>query len=190
MYRREHLAGVDEVGRGPLAGAVFAAAVILDPFGYIEGLQDSKRLTTKRREALDPIIREQAIAYSIGRADVAEIDEINILQATFRAMQRAVKGLSVQVDFVLVDGNRAPEFDCDSEWVIKGDTKVDAIKAASIIAKVARDREMVELDKAYPEYGLAKHKGYGTAYHLQALKIHGPSPVHRMSFAPCRQSGS
>ena len=187
MYRHEYCAGVDEVGRGPLAGAVFAAAVVLDPFTGIEGLRDSKRLTAKRRTSLDQVIREQAIAFCIARADVTEIDEINILQATLKAMQRAVKGLSVRVDFVLVDGNRTPGFDCESEWLVKGDTKFDAIKAASIIAKVARDKEMVTLDETYPLYGLARHKGYATAFHLDALKKHGPSPVHRMSFAPCRQ---
>ena len=187
MYRREYCAGVDEVGRGPLAGAVFAAAVVLDPFTSIDGLQDSKQLTAKQRDFLDQVIRQQAIAFCIARADVMEIDEINILQATFKAMQRAVRGLSVTVDFVLVDGNRTPGFDCESEWLIKGDARLDAIKAASIIAKVARDKEMVELDAIYPLYGLARHKGYATAYHLKALKKHGPSPVHRMSFAPCRQ---
>ncbi len=187
MYRHEYCAGVDEAGRGPLAGAVFAAAVVLDPFTGIEGLRDSKQLTAKRRESLDQVIREQAVAFCIARADVTEIDEINILQATLRAMQRAVKGLSVTVDFVLVDGNRTPGFDCESEWLVKGDAKFDAIKAASIIAKVARDKEMITLDEIYPLYGLARHKGYATAYHLDALKKHGPCPVHRMSFAPCRQ---
>ncbi len=187
MYRHEYCAGVDEVGRGPLAGAVFAAAVVLDPFTTIEGLRDSKQLTVKRREILDQVIREQAVAFCIARSDVTEIDEINILQATLKAMQRAVKGLSVTVDFVLVDGNRTPGFDCESEWLVKGDAKFDAIKAASIIAKVARDKEMVTLDEIYPLYGLARHKGYATAFHLDALKKHGPCPVHRMSFAPCRQ---
>ncbi|MCZ6502587.1 MAG: ribonuclease HII [Gammaproteobacteria bacterium] len=187
MYRHEYCDGVDEAGRGPLAGAVFAAAVVLNPFTIIEGLRDSKQLTAKRRESLDQVIREQAVAFCIARADVTEIDEINILQATLKAMQRAVKGLSVTVDFVLVDGNRTPGFDCESEWLVKGDAKIDAIKAASIIAKVARDKEMVTLDEIYPLYGLARHKGYATAYHLDALKKHGPCPVHRMSFAPCRQ---
>jgi ribonuclease HII len=187
VYRRDHLAGVDEVGRGPLAGAVFAAAVILDPFSKIEGLRDSKQLSAKRRESLDALIREQAISFSIARAEVAEIDEINILQASLLAMQRAVKGLSVTPDFVLVDGNRTPGFDCASEWLVKGDTRSDVIKAASIIAKVARDKEMEALDSRYPVYGLARHKGYPTAFHLAALQEHGPSPIHRMSFAPCRQ---
>jgi ribonuclease HII len=187
VYRRDHLAGVDEVGRGPLAGAVFAAAVILDPFSKIDGLRDSKQLSAKRRESLDALIRKQAISFSIARAEVAEIDEINILQASLLAMQRAVKGLSVAPDFVLVDGNRTPGFDCASEWLVKGDTRSDVIKAASIIAKVARDKEMEALDSRYPVYGLARHKGYPTAFHLAALQEHGPSPIHRMSFAPCRQ---
>jgi ribonuclease HII len=187
VYRRDHLAGVDEVGRGPLAGAVFAAAVILDPFSKIDGLRDSKQLSAKRRESLDVLIREQAISFSIARAEVAEIDEINILQASLLAMQRAVRGLSVAPDFVLVDGNRTPGFDCPSDWLVKGDTRSDVIKAASIIAKVARDKEMEALDSRYPVYGLARHKGYPTAFHLAALQEHGPSPIHRMSFAPCRQ---
>jgi ribonuclease HII len=186
VYKYEYCTGVDEVGRGPLAGPVYAAAVVLDPFEDIEGLRDSKQLTEKRRLALDEIIRKQSVACSIARAEVAEIDDINILQASMLAMQRAVKGLSVVADFVWVDGNRSPEFDCESEWLVKGDTKLDCIKAASIIAKVARDKEMVRLDKEYPHYGLAKHKGYPTAFHLRALREHGPSPIHRMSFAPCR----
>lgn len=190
MYRREYLAGVDEVGRGPLAGAVVAAAVVLNPFSKINGLQDSKKLNAKRRESLDVQIRQQAISFCIARAEVAEIDDINILQASLLAMQRAVEGLSVSPDFVLVDGNRTPGFDCASEWLIKGDARSDVIKAASIIAKVARDKEMEALDKRYPVYGFARHKGYPTAFHLAALREHGPSPIHRMSFAPCRQFGS
>lgn len=186
MYRQEYVAGVDEVGRGPLAGAVYAAAVVLDPFIAIEGLKDSKQLTEKRREALDVAIREQALSYCVARAEVNEIDEINILQASMLAMQRAVAGLDVPAEFVIVDGNRTPGFDCPSEWLVKGDAKSDVVKAASIIAKVARDREMVRLDQLYPEYGLAQHKGYPTAVHLEALKQHGPSPIHRMSFAPCK----
>lgn len=187
MYRLEHVAGVDEVGRGPLAGAVYAAAVVLDPFKPIEGLRDSKMLTAKRREVLDEEIRLKAVAYSIAFADVAEIDDINILQASLLAMQRAVDNLSVRVDFAIVDGNRTPGFYCPSEWLVKGDGKHNSIKAASIIAKVARDREMKALDKIYPNYGLAKHKGYPTAAHLAALRTYGPSPIHRMSFAPCRE---
>ena len=186
MYRREYVAGVDEVGRGPLAGAVYAAAVILNPFVAIPGLRDSKKLSEKQRLVLDRSIREQAIAFAVASADVAEIDSINILQASMLAMQRAVNALTVTPDFVVVDGNRTPELDVDSEWLVKGDSKHDAIKAASILAKVARDEEMKRLDLAYPGYGLSQHKGYPTASHLDALRVHGPSPVHRMSFAPCR----
>ena len=187
MYRLEYCAGVDEVGRGPLAGAVFAAAVVLNPFRSIEGIDDSKVLSAKRRAELDLIIREEAVDFALGRADVEEIDRINILQASMLAMQRAVKGLNVPLDFVLVDGNRTPEFSCPSDYLINGDSKFDAIKAASIIAKVARDTEMIHLDEVYPDYGLASHKGYATRFHLQALKKLGPSPIHRMSFRPCHQ---
>lgn len=186
MYRPDRLAGVDEVGRGPLAGAVLAAAVILDPLHMIHGLKDSKALSEKKRQALDIEIRRYAIAYCIARAEVEEIDQINILQASMVAMQRAVAGLDVEPDFVLVDGNRTPGFACPSDFLIKGDTKHNAIKAASIIAKVARDREMTELHDQYPEYGLRQHKGYPTKAHLAALKRFGPSEIHRMSFAPCR----
>jgi ribonuclease HII len=186
VYRREYFAGVDEVGRGPLAGAVYAAAVVLDTFIRLDGLRDSKQLSEKRRNELDLVIRERALAYCVASANVSEIDEINILQASMLAMERAVSGLNVEVDFVIVDGNRIPELPCDAEWLIKGDSKSDAIKAASIIAKVARDNEMKRLDKIYPEYGLAQHKGYPTRAHLEALKRHGPSPIHRLSFAPCR----
>ncbi len=180
-------AGVDEVGRGPLAGPVLAAAVILDPQKPIEGLADSKKLSAGKREALDVEIRSKAIAFCIARAEVAEIDEINILAATMLAMQRAVKGLSRAPDFVLVDGNRTPTFDCPSDFMIKGDSRFDGIKAASIIAKVARDREMAALDSVYPGYDLARHKGYPTPAHLAALEKLGPSVIHRMSFAPCRR---
>jgi ribonuclease HII len=188
VYWRECCAGVDEVGRGPLAGAVYAAAVILDPFAPMSGLRDSKALSEARRDALDVVIRAHALAYCVASASIKEIDEINILQASLLAMQRAVAGLNHPVDFVMVDGNRTPGFACPSEWLIKGDSKFDAIKAASIIAKVARDREMMRLDKLYPAYGFAQHKGYGTPAHLAALQAHGPSSVHRMSFAPCRAS--
>jgi ribonuclease HII len=188
VYWRECCAGVDEVGRGPLAGAVYAAAVILDPFAPMSGLRDSKALTEARRDALDVVIRTHALAYCVASASIKEIDKINILQASLLAMQRAVAGLNHPVDFVMVDGNRTPGFACPSEWLIKGDSKFDAIKAASIIAKVARDREMLRLDKLYPAYGFAQHKGYGTPAHLAALQAHGPSSVHRMSFAPCRAS--
>ena len=186
MYRREYFAGVDEVGRGPLAGAVYAAAVVLDPFVRLDGLRDSKQISEKRRCELDLVIREKALAYCVASADVSEIDEINILQASMLAMERAVSGLKVPVDFVIVDGNRIPELHCEAEWLIKGDSKSDPIKAASIIAKVARDSEMKRLDRIYPEYGLAQHKGYPTRAHLESLKRHGPSPIHRLSFAPCR----
>ena len=186
MYRREHFAGVDEVGRGPLAGAVYAAAVVLDPFIRLDGLRDSKLLSEKRRNELDLVIRKKALDYCVASADVGEIDEINILQASMLAMERAVSGLNIAVDFVIVDGNRIPNLECEAEWLIKGDSKSDPIKAASIIAKVARDNEMKRLDRIYPEYGLAQHKGYPTRAHLESLKRHGPSPIHRLSFSPCR----
>jgi ribonuclease HII len=188
MYWLEYCAGVDEVGRGPLAGAVVAAAVVFDTFHTIPGLRDSKALSEKKREVLDLEIKDQAYSYCIARAEVEEIDEINILHASLLAMQRAVAGLKGQVDFVVVDGNRTPGFACPSAWLIKGDSKFDAIKAASIIAKVARDREMVEMDALYPGYGLARHKGYPTPQHLEALKKLGPSPIHRMSFRPCKEA--
>ena len=186
MYRREYFAGVDEVGRGPLAGAVYAAAVVLDPFIRLDGLRDSKLLSEKRRNELDLVIRKKALDYCVASADVGEIDEINILQASMLAMERAVSGLNIAADFVIVDGNRIPNLAGEAEWLIKGDSKSDAIKAASIIAKVARDSEMKRLDRIYPEYGLAQHKGYPTQAHLESLRRHGPSPIHRLSFSPCR----
>ncbi|MFT7689251.1 MAG: ribonuclease HII [Candidatus Azotimanducaceae bacterium] len=186
MQDFELIAGVDEVGRGPLAGAVYAAAVVLNPNVEIEGLADSKKLSAKKREALDKEIRIHSVAFSIAQASVEEIDEINILQASMLAMVRAVDQLKVRIDFALVDGNRSPVFYCPSDWVIKGDDKVDSIKAASIIAKVARDKKMRDLDVQYPEYGLAQHKGYPTAAHRSALKKFGVSPIHRLSFGPCR----
>jgi ribonuclease HII len=186
MYRREYFAGVDEVGRGPLAGAVYAAAVVLDPFIRLDSLRDSKLLSEKRRNELDLVIRKKALGYCVASADVSEIDEINILQASMLAMKRAVSGLNIAVDFVIVDGNRIPNLECEAEWLIKGDSKSDPIKAASIIAKGARDNEMKRLDRIYPEYGLAQHKGYPTRAHLESLKRHGPSPIHRLSFSPCR----
>lgn len=188
MWWREHVAGVDEVGRGPLAGSVYAAAVILDPFRPIEGLQDSKQLSAAKREALAVEIRQHAVAWAVAFADVGEIDRINILQASYVAMQRAVAALSPAADFAVVDGNRVPDLPCPAEWLVKGDGKLDCIKAASILAKVDRDAEMVRLDETYPGYGLAQHKGYPTAMHLEALRKQGPSPVHRMSFGPCRQA--
>jgi ribonuclease HII len=187
VYRREYCAGVDEVGRGPLAGAVFAAAVVLDPFHPVSGLADSKALSASRREALDVVIRREAIDFAIARAEVEEIDQINILQASLLAMQRAVGALGVAPDFVVVDGNRVPAFPCPADYLVKGDARVDAIKAASIIAKVARDEDMRLLDEQFPGYGLAVHKGYPTPVHLEALRRLGPTPIHRMSFAPCRQ---
>ena len=182
-----HVAGVDEVGRGPLAGPVVTAAVILDPDRPIAGLADSKALSEKRREALFDEIKEKAMAWAIGRAEVEEIDELNILQATLLAMQRAVAGLDVTPNHVLVDGNRCPELPCSSEAIIKGDGTVPVISAASIIAKVTRDREMVVMDEEYPGYGLAGHKGYPTKAHIAALEVLGVTPIHRRSFAPVRR---
>ena len=180
-------AGVDEVGRGPLAGPVVAAAVILDPDNPVEGLKDSKKLSERRRENLAEQIREKALAWSLGRAEVHEIDDINILQASLLAMQRAVAGLSVAPELVLVDGNRCPQLAYPSQAVIKGDSLIPAISAASIIAKVSRDREMVELDSRYPGYGLAQHKGYPSKVHLEALQSLGVTPIHRRSYAPVRR---
>lgn len=182
----ELVAGVDEVGRGPLCGAVVTAAVILDPSRPIEGLNDSKKLSEARREALFPLIQQQALAWCIARAEVEEIDRLNILQATLLAMQRAVAGLSITPQRVLVDGNRCPTLPMPAAAVVKGDSRVPAIAAASILAKVARDREMVELDLCYPGYGLARHKGYPTPMHLAALRQLGVTPIHRRSFAPVR----
>lgn len=184
----ELVAGVDEVGRGPLCGAVVTAAVILDPARPIEGLNDSKKLTEARREALFPLIQERALAWCIARAEVEEIDRLNILHATMLAMQRAVAGLSMQPTLVLVDGNRCPVLPMRSEPVVKGDSRVPAIAAASILAKVARDREMLELDQQYPGYGIAGHKGYPTPVHLAALRELGATPIHRRSFGPVRKA--
>ena len=181
------VAGIDEVGRGPLAGPVVAAAVILDPQRPIEGLMDSKKLSEKKRQQLSVIIKQRATAWSLGRAEVEEIDQINILQASLLAMQRAVAGLTVRPEMALVDGNKLPALDCPAEAIIKGDSKIAAISAASIIAKVARDDEMQELDVQYPGYGLAKHKGYPTKYHIQALETLGVSPIHRVSYKPVKQ---
>lgn len=181
------VAGVDEVGRGPLAGPVVAAAVILDPARPIAGLADSKKLSEAKREALAPIIRERALAWALGRAEVEEIDTLNILHASLLAMRRAVLALSTAPELALIDGNRCPELPCPAEAVVKGDSRVAAISAASIIAKVARDREMVELDAHYPGYGLAGHKGYPSPAHLDALERLGVTPIHRRSFAPVRR---
>jgi len=181
------VAGVDEVGRGPLAGPVVTAAVILDPQRPIDGLADSKKLSEARREALAETIKQSALAWSLGRAEVDEIDELNILQATMLAMQRAVAGLGIAPDHVLVDGNRCPELPCSADAIVQGDGNVPEISAASIVAKVARDREMAVLDRCYPGYGLAAHKGYPTKAHLAALVRLGVTPVHRRSFAPVRR---
>ena len=182
------LAGVDEVGRGPLAGDVVTAAVILPTDHSIDGLADSKALTAHQREALYKEIVEQAICYSVARATVEEIDRYNILQSTMMAMRRAVIGLQIKPDFVAVDGNRVPQWEYPSEAVVKGDGRVEVISAASIIAKVVRDREMVAFDAKYPGYGFAKNKGYGTAQHMEALKRLGATPIHRRSFAPVSEN--
>lgn len=175
--------GIDEAGRGPLAGPVFAAAVILPDGIEIEGLNDSKKLSEKKREALFDIIIEKAISYSVAFADHREIDEINILNATFLAMKRAVEGLNVPADFALVDGNRQPkDFSVPCQTIIKGDGISASIAAASILAKVSRDRVMVKADEIYPEYMFAKHKGYGTALHCELLNKYGPCPIHRLTF--------
>lgn len=181
------VAGVDEVGRGPLAGPVVAAAVILDPERPIGGLADSKVLSEAKREALAPLIQERALAWAIGRAEVEEIDAYNILQASLLAMRRAVLALSTAPDYALIDGNQCPRLPCPAEAIVQGDSRVAAISAASIIAKVARDREMVEFDRIYPGYGFASHKGYGCQAHLRALEILGVSPIHRRSYAPVRR---
>ena len=176
--------GIDEAGRGPLAGSVVAAAVILDPARPIAGLNDSKKLSEKKREALAQQIKESALAWSIAEATAAEIDQINILQATFLAMQRAVAGLIPAATRAVVDGNRCPKLPIPVEAVVKGDGKIAAIAAASILAKTHRDAQLRELDREYPQYGFAKHMGYPTAAHFAALKAHGPCPAHRRSFAP------
>ena len=178
------VAGVDEAGRGPLAGPVFAAAVILDDCHPINGLADSKVLTQRRREQLFDTIRAKALCFCVAQASVDEIDELNILQATLLAMRRAVLGLRLKPTLVLVDGNRLPVLDVRAEAIIKGDARVAAISAASILAKVTRDRWCAELDAQYPQYGFAGHKGYGTVEHLAALQAHGACPEHRRSFSP------
>ena len=183
----EMVAGVDEVGRGPLCGAVVTAAVILDPARPILGLNDSKKLTEARRELLFDEIREKALSWCIARAEVEEIDQLNILHATMLAMQRAVAGLHITPRLALIDGNRCPQLAVPSAAVVKGDSKVPASAAASILAKVSRDREMQALDRQYPGYGIAGHKGYPTAVHLEALQRLGPTPVHRRSFGPVRR---
>ncbi|OGT65617.1 MAG: ribonuclease HII [Gammaproteobacteria bacterium RIFCSPLOWO2_01_FULL_47_190] len=180
------IAGVDEVGRGPLAGPVIAAAVILDPERPIYGLADSKSINEKKRQKLAQEIMLKSRAWAIARAEVYEIDELNILQASLLAMCRSVDALNIKPGLVLVDGNQCPEMELPVKAIIKGDTKVAAISAASIIAKVARDREMTDLDHEYPGYGFAVHKGYPTMAHIQALKQLGACPIHRRSFAPVK----
>jgi ribonuclease HII len=180
------IAGVDEVGRGPLAGAVVAAAVILDPAQPIDGLKDSKKLTEKKRDQLADEIKIKSLAWCIARAEVEEIDKLNILQASLLAMSRAVMGLSIQPHKVLVDGNKTPKVAYPCEAIIKGDQTVPHISAASIIAKVARDQEMIAFDKVYPGYGFAKHKGYPTREHMQALEQLGVTIIHRRSFGPVK----
>jgi ribonuclease HII len=179
-------AGVDEAGRGPLAGAVYAAAVILDPARPIAGLADSKALSAARREELALAIRERALAWCIAHASVQEIDSLNILRATLLAMQRAVEGLAVAPQLALVDGNQPPRLPCAVRTIVKGDAKVPAISAASILAKTARDADLMRLHALYPQYAFDKHKGYGTAQHLSLLREHGPCPEHRRSFAPVK----
>lgn len=178
------IAGVDEVGRGPLIGAVVTAAVILDPTRPIAGLADSKKLSAARREKIAIEIREKALAWSLGRAEPEEIDRLNIFQATMLAMQRAIESLPQVPDAALIDGNKVPSLGCPAEAVVKGDARIPSISAASILAKVARDAEMQELHERHPEYGFDRHKGYPTALHMSALTEHGPLSAHRRSFAP------
>lgn len=182
----ELVCGVDEAGRGPIAGPVFAAAVILDPLHPIEGLRDSKKLSELRRRHLAVLIRQEAIAWSIAECSIAEIDELNILHATMLAMKRAVESLSVSPSLALIDGNRCPVLSVRSEAIVGGDDKVEAISAASILAKTARDATLMQLHEQYPQYGFDRHKGYPTALHLERLREHGVSPVHRRSYAPVR----
>ena len=184
QYQGILLAGVDEVGRGPLAGDVVAAAVILDPENSIEGLDDSKKLSEKQRQILYGLICEKCLCWSVARASVVEIDQLNILQASLLAMKRAVETLAVQPEHVLVDGNKIPQWHYNAEAVVKGDSRVQAIAAASILAKVTRDREMIDYDQQYPGYGFAQHKGYPTRSHREALSKLGVVPIHRKSFGP------
>jgi ribonuclease HII len=185
-YADDVVCGVDEAGRGPLAGPVFAAAVILDPARPITGLRDSKKLTEARRDELAIEIKAHAIAWSIAQCSEQEIDELNILQATMQAMRRAVEGLSTLPTLALIDGNRCPVMGVRSEAIIKGDDKVAAISAASILAKTARDQALYQLHVQYPHYAFDQHKGYPTELHLERLRLHGVSPVHRKSYAPVR----
>ncbi|MFZ6874563.1 ribonuclease HII [Undibacterium sp. Di27W] len=185
-YENEVICGVDEAGRGPLAGPVMAAAVILDPNRPIAGLRDSKKLSEAKRELLAVEIKEHALAWCIAECSEQEIDELNILQATMLAMRRAVEGLSVQPTLALIDGNRCPVMSIASEAIVKGDDKVAAISAASILAKTARDHVLMQLHETYPQYALDQHKGYPTALHLERLREHGVSPIHRKSYAPVK----
>lgn len=196
MIIQQLVCGVDEAGRGPLAGSVYAAAVILDANNPIIGLADSKRLTEKKRDFLSAEIKAKSLAWAIASCSAQEIDAINILQASLLAMKRAIESLDLTPKLgqkiahdeilVQVDGNKCPKISWPCEAIVKGDSKVQAISAASILAKVARDAELYELDKTYPQYGFAKHKGYPTAYHLEMLSIHGISPYHRLSYAPVK----
>ncbi|MED5459199.1 MAG: ribonuclease HII [Pseudomonadota bacterium] len=186
-YTGDFLAGVDEVGRGPLVGSVVAAAVILDPKAPIDGLTDSKKLTARRRESLDVLIRERALSFAVAEASAEEVDSLNIYHATHLAMRRAVDALAPQAEYLLVDGNRLPGHALPGQAVVKGDARHPAIAAASILAKVVRDAQMAELDLRYPEYGFARHKGYPTKEHLAALEAHGPLAEHRKSFAPVQR---
>lgn len=187
FINREPLAGVDEVGRGPLAGPVVAAAVILDRSNTINGLKDSKKISEKKRYELADVIKSQAIAYALGRAEVDEIDAINILQASLLAMKRAIGNLSIQPKCVLVDGNHCPDISFETHAIIKGDSLVDEISAASIIAKVERDTEMIKMDDRYPGYDFAKHKGYPTKTHIESIAQLGVCDIHRRSFAPVKK---
>ncbi|SBS27669.1 Ribonuclease HII [Marinomonas spartinae] len=188
VYFGDLVAGVDEAGRGPLAGEVVAAAVILDPNNKIDGLADSKKLSEKKREALFVEIQEKALAYAIASASTEEIDELNILHASMLAMKRAIDQLPIQAEYALVDGNRIPkDLPCSAEAVVKGDARHMAISAASILAKVTRDRDIVKMAEHYPQFGFEKHKGYPTAMHLAALKEHGVTPIHRRSFGPVKK---
>ncbi len=185
------ICGADEAGRGPLAGAVYAAAVILNPNRPIIGLADSKKLSENKRNLLSVEIKQHALAWAIASCSAQEIDEINILQASLLAMKRAIESMQAQFDtvpdLVQVDGNKCPKISLPCEAIVKGDSRVEAISAASILAKVARDAELYELDKIYPQYGFAKHKGYPTVFHLEMLSVHGVTPVHRLSYAPVRR---
>lgn len=186
-YQGHLLAGVDEAGRGPLAGPVIAAAVILDPSHPIEGLCDSKKISEKKRQRLASEIKHKALCFALGRAEVFEIDQLNILQASLLAMQRAIEGLTIRPEYAIVDGNQCPRLSIPCQAIVKGDASEASISAASIIAKVERDHEMLNLARDYPNYGFEKHKGYPTKLHMQALDTYGASPLHRRSFAPVRQ---